>query len=386
MSVETLEILDSGLLTTVQDKGRYGYQRFGVPVSGAMDVFALRAANTLVGNDDGAAALEMTVLAPRVRFLADTWIAVAGADLSAVMDGDPLPVWQTVKVSTGSILSFHGSRDGMRAYLAVAGGIDVPVVMGSRSTYVPGAIGGLEGRMLRAGDVLYTLASEPAVGFVERRLPEHLEPPSYGHEHEIRVVLGPQDRAFTSDGIATFLGPGYSVSMDSDRMGSRMEGPPIEHASGPDIVSDGTPLGAVQVPGDGRPMVLLADRGTTGGYAKIATVIGPDISGLAHAMPGDTLTFKSVTVDEAHAILREQEAVLTAIRTGQAGMDSLARVSVLVEGEAFEVVEEGGETIAVSESIDEPASAQSRHVRATVDGHTYEFEVEVRQGDRPRGT
>ena len=243
MSIETLEIRDAGLLTTVQDTGRYGYQRFGVPVSGAMDVFALQAANILVGNDEGAAGLEMTVLGPRIRFLADTWIALTGGDLSPALDGEPLPLWRSAQVTKESVLSFQGARDGVRSYLTIAGGIDVPVVMGSRSTYIQGAIGGFEGRALKAGDRLHTLDQDPGAEFVERRLPEHLAVPSYGNIHQIRVVLGPQDQAFTSDGIATFLASKYTISIHSDRIGYRLEGPSIEHVSGPDIVSDGTPLG-----------------------------------------------------------------------------------------------------------------------------------------------
>ena len=381
MSVDALKILEPGLFTTVQDKGRYGYQRFGVPVSGAMDVFALRVANILVGNDDGAAGLEMTVVGPKITFLADTWIAVTGADLSPMLDDTPLPQWESVMVPKDSVLGFQGARDGMRSYLAVGGGIDVPVVMGSRSTYTKSGFGGLEGRALKAGDVLRTRATETGTPVVKRRLPHHLEPPLYGQEHEIRVVLGPQDKAFTQAGIATFLGSKYSVSMDSDRMGSRVDGPPIEHISGPDIVSDGTALGAVQIPGDGCPIILLADRGTTGGYTKIATAIGPDVDELAQAMPGDTVKFKSVTVEEAHAILEGQETLLRAIRTGSAAAASSAKVSVLVEGEAFEVVSESGEAMALPDVGNSPGG-ESHHVRATADGQTFEFDVEIRHGQR----
>ncbi|MCI0439749.1 MAG: biotin-dependent carboxyltransferase family protein [Chloroflexi bacterium] len=371
MSVETLEIVEPGMLTTVQDIGRYGYQRFGVPVSGAMDTFALRAANLLVGNEDGAACLEITVLGPRVRFLADTWIALAGGDLTPTLDGEPVPMWKSVEVSSGSVLSSKGVRDGMRAYLAVAGGIDVPLVMESRSTYLKGAIGGLAGRALRARDVLSAL--EPRGPFVERSLSD---PPAYGHEHELRVVLGPQDDAFTQRGMDTFLGSKYTISMQSDRMGYRFDGPAIEHVKGPDIVSDGTPLGAAQVPGDGKPIVLLADRGTTGGYTKIATVISADISELAQAMPGDTVTFKAIEIEAAHDILRQQEERLDAIRS----IGAPKPLSIVVEGEAFEVVDESGEAIVRSE-LGEGGARWTHRAKATVGGHTYEFEVTVKQVD-----
>ena len=380
MSRETLETIEPGFLTTVQDRGRTGYQRFGVPISGAMDMFALLTANILVGNDEGAAGLEMTVMGPKLRFLAETWIAITGADLAPSVDDGAVPQWHTVKVPKDSVLSFQGARDGVRSYLAVAGGIDVPVVMGSRSTYLKGAIGGLHGRALRAGDVLGTEHGETPIEIGERGLPEHLEAPTYGHKHEIRVVLGPQDRSFTSDGVAKFLGSPYSVSVHSDRMGYRLEGPPIEHVSGADIVSDGTALGAVQVPGDGRPIVLLADRGTTGGYTKIATVISADMGKLAQAMPGDTVTFQAVTVEQAHQSLREQHAILRDIRKA-AGAAPTAKLSVVVDGEAFEVADEAGERVAVTGVAAEGEASWTRHATATVDGRTYEFEVEVRQVD-----
>ena len=197
MSAEVLEILEPGLITTVQDRGRYGYQRFGVPVSGAMDLFALRAANILVGNDQGTACLEMTALGPKVRFLDDALIAITGADLAPVVDGEPMPRWQSVKVGKGSVLGSEGGREGLFSYLAIAGGIDVPKVMGSRSTYLNGAIGGLEGRGLKAGDVLGTLELEPNNKLMERSLPDDLVPPTFGEHQEIRVILGPQDGAFT---------------------------------------------------------------------------------------------------------------------------------------------------------------------------------------------
>ncbi|MBI4298194.1 MAG: biotin-dependent carboxyltransferase [Chloroflexi bacterium] len=316
---DALEIILPGFLTTVQDRGRYGYQRFGVPVSGAMDDFALRAANILAGNDEGAAGLEISVLGPRIRVLYDTWIAVTGADLSPTIDGETIPRWETVRVSKGSVLSFAGVRDGMRAYLAIAGGIDVPLVMSSRSTYLKGAIGGYEGRALRAGDVLEALSPKPGSRRVERRFPrDHI--PSYGHEHNLRVIMGSQDHYFNDGGISTFLSSRYVVSDQSDRTGYILEGPAIQHKSGPDIVSDGSPLGAIQVPGDGRPIILLADRGTTGGYAKIGTVISSDISKLAQAMPGDAVTFKKVTVEEAYSILRRQESLLKSVaQTGIGG-------------------------------------------------------------------
>ena len=380
MSRQILEIIEPGLLTTIQDRGRYGYQRFGVPVSGAMDTFALRAANLLVGNDQGAAALEMTVLGPRIRFLDDTWFALAGADLSPTLDGVPVVSWQTISAKKDSVLSFQGAQDGMRSYLAVAGGFDVPLVMGSRSTYTKTAMGGFEGRPLKAGDVLSSLDVASDAEFVELKLPEHIQAPTYGHKHQVRVILGPQKEAFTSSGIDTFLNSEYTVTIQSDRMGYRLEGPVIEHVSGPDIVSDGIPLGAIQVPGDGRPIVLLTDRGTTGGYTKIATVISTDIGILAQALPGDTITFQAIAIEDAHAILHDQEAALLTLAWA-AGVGPPPKLNITVDGEAFEVTDEQGEAITLSGPTTSDNNGWNHHAKATIDGRTYEFDVQIQQAE-----
>ena len=309
-----IEILDGGLLTTVQDAGRFGFQRYGVPVSGAMDLFALRAANRLVGNEDGAAALEMTLLGPRLRFLGAGAIALTGADLDASIDGRPVPRWETVTVKSGQTLTFGAPRDGSRAYLAVCGGIDVPPVLGSRSTYTRSKLGGLQGRALKTGDILPIPGSSPMIDATRRRLSPDRQP-VYGHDHRLRAVLGPQDDRFTNQGVLTFFCSAFTVTPQSDRMGYRLSGPKIEHTAGADIVSDGLPLGGVQVAGDGLPIVLMADRGTAGGYTKIATVISVDVWRLSQAAPDDTVRFEAVTIDEAIAARRDQEEALNAIET-----------------------------------------------------------------------
>ena len=322
--MRTLEILDGGLFTTVQDLGRVGYQRFGVAVSGAMDPFALRAANVLVGNGDRAAGLEMTMMGPEIRFPEAAVIALTGADLGPMINRRPAVMWRRIRVSAGAVLSYSGLRDGLRAYLAVAGGVDVAVVLGSRSTSTRAALGGFQGRALKTGDVLAigdaaivpgspgsSLAGEKGSRSV---FGGHVPFPAYGHDHLVRVVPGPQDDAFTAAGLATFTSAVYTMTPQSDRIGCRFQGPPLAHRVTADIVSDGTVMGSVQVSGDGLPIVLMADRGTTGGYTKIATVISADISKLAQAAPGDRVRFTAVTLDEAHALLREQEAVLEGIR------------------------------------------------------------------------
>jgi antagonist of KipI len=309
-----IEVIKGGALSTVQDLGRYGYQRFGVPVSGALDQFALRVGNLLVGNEEGDAGLEATFLGPTLRFHFNATIAITGADLSPVLDGQPIPGWVTVSVPEGSTLSFKGPKDGIRSYICVRGGIDVPIVMGSRSTFTRSQFGGFHGRALAAGDMVpvadtHSDTLQPA----ERSLASR-DVPRYGHNHTLRVTMGPQDDAFTTEGMDTFLASEFTVSPMFDRMGNRLEGPVIQHKKSADIVSDGTTRGAVQVPGSGKPIVLLADCGTTGGYTKIATVISTDLSRMAQAQPGDTVAFRSVSLEEAHRALSEQEAFIASLR------------------------------------------------------------------------
>lgn len=310
--MSAIEVLDGGLLTTVQDLGRVGCQRYGVPVSGAMDAWALRAANRLVGNADGDAALEITAAGPALRFDEPTVVAVTGADLGALLDGRPAANWQAFAVATGAELTFSGSRDGMRAYLAVAGGIDVPLVLGSRSTLTNARLGGFKGRALAEGDRVPVGACAGPSPLVGRRLPRDAVP-TYGHAHSVRVVMGPQDDAFTEAGLRDFLSETYTLTPQSDRVGCRFTGPRIAHRRGADIVSDGTAFGAVQVSGDGLPIVLMADRGTTGGYTKIATVASVDLSRIAQAAPGDRVRFVCVGVEDAQAQFRAARSLLDRI-------------------------------------------------------------------------
>jgi biotin-dependent carboxylase-like uncharacterized protein len=307
-----IAVIDGGLLTTVQDLGRFGYQQYGVPVSGAMDGWAFRAANRLAGNDENAAALEITLVGPVLRFDGAGMVALTGADLGALLDGRPLAVWQSSAVQHGSTLAFSGARDGFRAYLAVRGGIDVPAVLGSRSTLVNARLGGFQGRALAAGDRVPVGGGTGVSPAVCRRVPDDVVP-TYGHAHAVRVVMGPQDDAFTDEGVERFLSGTYTMAPQSDRVGCRFVGPRIGHRRGADIVSDGTACGSVQVTGDGMPIVLMADRGTTGGYTKIATVASVDLSRLAQAAPGDTVRFVRVGVDEAQVLWRAARAQLDRI-------------------------------------------------------------------------
>ncbi|MFC2013616.1 biotin-dependent carboxyltransferase family protein [Chloroflexota bacterium] len=309
--MEIFEVIQPGPLTTIQDLGRCGYQQYGVPVSGAMDNYALRLGNLLVGNNEGEACLEITLLGLQLQILENTVVAITGADLSPSLNGISLPMWEAVILCKGDIVSLPWPKNGCRAYLAVSGGIEVPKVMGSASTYTKAQLGGLGGRALRAGDRLRT--GKPQSLVVGRKVPAKYIP-EYGNNYELRVLMGPQDDYFTEQGIYTFVNSEYVISAEADRMGYRLEGLHIEHKDRADIISDGIPLGAVQVPGDGLPIILLADRQATGGYTKIATVASADIPKIAQAKPGNKVKFTRITVDEAHKALREYERTIYTLK------------------------------------------------------------------------
>ncbi len=306
-SAPALEVLDGGLLTTVQDLGRGGYQRYGVPVAGAADSRALRAANRLVGNEPGAAGLECTVSGPSLVALRPIVAAVTGADLGAIVERNDLgrfeiPTWSSFLLRPGNILRFEGHRSGARAYVAFAGGIDAPEVLGSRSTYLTAGFGGLEGRALRAGDRFGVLASGRAAA-PGLKWPGAKREPSRS-ETTIRLVLGPQDDYFTEKGLTTLASSPYTVASASDRMGLRFEGPALEHRQG-DFVSDGIMQGGIQVPPNGLPILMLADRATMGGYPKIATAALADFSRLAQLLPGDRVRFHIVPREDARSAYLE---------------------------------------------------------------------------------
>ncbi len=376
MTRDAFKVESPGPLTTVQDLGRYVYQRFGVPVSGAMDRFALRAGNLLVGNRAGAAALEFTLAGPSLLALRTCRVAVTGAEAPVELDGAPVPQWQAFEAPEGSTLKLGAATDGLRGYLCLGGGIDVPSVLGSRSTYLKSGFGGHEGRALREGDVLR--AGRPQLGSVVKQdEPDPAYAPYYGIEHEVRVVLGPQHDAFTDEGKFTLLNSLYTVSPQSDRVGYRLVGPTVEHSGSSDIVSDGAPMGAVQVPGDGQPIVLMADRGVTGGYPKIATVISADLPLIAQARPDDSVRFRAVTVEEAEEIRWEQEAVLLAL-TGFAERPSGSSYSVTVGGAAYEVVDSNGRHLSLPPDSTRQVESAAHAVRTS----TGEFEFDLELGLR----
>jgi biotin-dependent carboxylase uncharacterized domain len=293
-----------GLVCTVQDSGRIGFQSSGVAPSGALDLRSLAIANILVGNPAREAGLEMSLLGPELAIATGNVFAVAGADMDARLNGRPLPRCAAFAAQRGDILSFGATRSGCRAYLAAAGGFDLPLVMGSKSTNLKCGIGGFEGRALKAGDELFFAAPAAPLDPAPR---SRVEPEDFASDIvELRVIPGPQDEYFTEAGIATFYGSTYILSDRSDRMGCVLEGPAVEAIAKTDIVSDGIALGSVQIPSEGKPIVMLADRQTTGGYAKIATVISADIGKLAQRRPGDKLRFRRASLGEARrAALRD---------------------------------------------------------------------------------
>lgn len=310
-------MIEPGLLTTVQDLGRSGYQRVGIPPSGPLDRPGFVLANRLVGNPDDAAGLELTLRGPRLEARRECLVAVTAAEMGFSVNGQEAPSWTAVRLRPGDLVAFRMVTAGCRAYLAVAGGLDVPPALGSRATYLRGRLGGLEGRALQKGDALPIGALTADVDRLEGRTVPAAQRPTYPTEVECRVILGPQEERFTPDGLAAFLGEPYEVSPQADRMGYRLKGPVIGHAAGHDIISDGIPLGGVQVPGEGQPIVLLVDRQTTGGYTKIATVISVDIGRVGQTRPGHRVRFRRVTVAEAHAALHEKAAWLGQAVAGQ---------------------------------------------------------------------
>ncbi|MCH7594187.1 MAG: biotin-dependent carboxyltransferase [Chloroflexi bacterium] len=310
MTGAALRVVSPGPLSTIQDLGRPGYQRFGVSASGAADRYALRLGNLLTGNDQRAAGIEVTLGGAEFEFTDAAVFAITGADLNATLNGTPVPVWETVPAHPGDRLSLPGPGSGLRAYVNVSGGIDTAPVLGSRSTHVAARLGGVDGRALEPGN---ELPIGPVTNTVPtgRRVPADLLP-HYESEIVARVVPGPQDDRFGTDATAVFYGSAYTVSEKSDRMGCRLDGPEVPAIDGAhDIVSDGVVMGSVQVPGDARPIILLADRQTTGGYAKIGVIASVDLGLIAQASPGATIRFERISAEEAQALAR---ARMTALR------------------------------------------------------------------------
>ncbi|AOY76500.1 biotin-dependent carboxyltransferase family protein [Clostridium formicaceticum] len=303
-----ISIVKPGLMTTIQDQGRIGYQHFGMPVAGAMDVYSLQLANLLVGNHRFEAALEITLMGPEISFHDTRAVAITGGEISATINDRPVSMYETLYLQKGDTLKLGNISVGCRSYLAISEGFHLEKVMGSYATYTRGNIGGFYGRKLMAGDEI-PLNQKQYEGHVgTRRIPKSLTPDL--HKSCIRVIMGPEDQAFTEEGKAVFQKSQYRISNQSDRMGYRLEGPKIQHVSTADIISGGINLGAIQVPGEGVPIIMMADRQTTGGYTKIANVISIDIPLVAQKKPGDIIKFTAIKVEEAQLLFREREETI----------------------------------------------------------------------------
>lgn len=291
-----IKVLKSGLCTTIQDIGRVGFQEYGIPVSGVMDEYSFYLANYLVEANKNNAVLEIPYIGPSLEFDFDISIAITGADLTPKINGVEIKLWETINIKKGDILSFHSIKKGARAYIAFAGEINVPLINGSKSTLLKSKLGGYDGRQLKIGDEIEIL--NPRVLARKNKI-SYKYLPSYKNFQEIRVVLGPQDDYFTEKGIKTLFETKYEITKNSDRMGMRLEGKIIEHKDKADIISDAAVFGSIQVPANGQPIILLADRQTTGGYTKIATIIKADLPKLAQLSPKDTIKFKKLNLEEA---------------------------------------------------------------------------------------
>jgi biotin-dependent carboxylase-like uncharacterized protein len=320
----TIRVRQPGLLTTVQDTGRFGEYALGMPPSGAMDVFSFQVGNYLVGNEDGAAGLEITYFGPELEFTEDAVIAITGAELPPRINGEEAPTWETLRVEEGDVLSFDYLKNGARAYLAVAGGIDVPDFMHSRSTYTLIGLGGHEGRALQEGDELGVgEAPRHVEGQVGKRVDDdHI--PAYSKETELRAILGLASYRITEESMDEFLSIQWTVTPDADRVGYRYRGGELKFvereqpagagADPANVVDFGYPVGSIQVPGGVEPIVLMNDAVTGGGYATIGTVISADRDKLAQTKTNDKTRFRSVDLDEALKARGERREQMAGIR------------------------------------------------------------------------
>jgi antagonist of KipI len=307
-TIKALEFLSPGILTSVQDLGRYGYGRYGVAPSGALDSYALRIANLLVGNREDQACLETMLMGPGIRVLTDVVIAVTGGDLQPKKNRQPIEMWRSHAFQRDDVLSFANAVSGFRAYIAVGGGFELPRVMDSRSTNLSSGFGGHRGRTLKKGDIL--LAGDPPSGLTHgfQRIFQPDWIPQYSDQWKLRVIWGPQDEQFPEDSRQAFLNSSYTMSQDSDRTGIRLAGPAV--VCRPDIeasiISEGVISGAIQIPGDGKPIIILGET-VTGGYRKIATIISADLPLAGQIKAGDGIQFEAVSLQVAHRVLQAME-------------------------------------------------------------------------------
>lgn len=322
----TVKVLHPGLLTTIQDIGRYGSQKFGIIVSGAMDSYSLRLANLLVGNDQGEGALEITWFGTSLKFKQDQLIAITGGDLTASLNGDKAPLWRPILARKGSILTFKSGSKGARAYIAFAGGIAVPERMGSKSTYLHAGIGGFRGRALQKEDAFECGKMNEisqSLFFKLKNMPKHFNwSINYSkliylqQRQTIRVLKGTEFERFDAKSKQLFFKESYRLTTQSDRMGSQLEGATLSLAEDFELLSEGVTYGTIQVPTNGQPTILMADRQTTGGYPKIGQVISADLPSLAQLQPNAIIHFKEASLDEAESEFLKNEQMINDIKMG----------------------------------------------------------------------
>ena len=308
-----ISIIKPGMLTTVQDRGRYGFQKSGMVVSGAMDTLAFQLGNMVLGNPENAAALECTIIGPTIRFDKGQRIAITGGDLSPNMDGEPIPMWKPIYVPTGSILSFGQPRSGCRSYICFFGGLDIPVVLQSRSTYLRGKMGGWHGRALEKGDRIPFCTSteghhKTATWQISTNCYTDLR------SNTVRVIKGPHLGSFKNESIVDFFSTPFSISNESDRMGYRLMGAALRQKQPTELLSAAVTFGTIQVPSQGHPIVLMADRPTTGGYPIIAQVASIDLPLLAQLKPQEQINFEIVTLAEAQQLLENRYRQINQLR------------------------------------------------------------------------
>lgn len=360
-----IQFVNGGFITTIQGMGRTGYQEFGVPAAGVMDTMAFRKANILVGNDENEAALELTLMGPMFTFTSDNIIAVTGGNLGAKLNGKDLPMYQAVLAKKGDTMSFMGIKSGSRAYVAFAGGLDVPVVMGSKSTHLKSNLGGFKGRKLGPGDEIEFAAPKTILPNMSKRT---VPADDYSNTScTLRVILGPQDDCFTEAGIRTFLNSTYTLTNEADRMGLRFEGEKIEHKNGGDIITDGISFGAVQVPSHGQPIVMMADHQTTGGYTKIAGIISADLPKAAQLKPGCKVNFQQVSVEEAQDIYVKE---LEELKTLKEKLDYVPEKGTAKEREAVAMA------VASAAASGNPYVAKKKY-RVVIDGEEFIVDLET---------
>ncbi|WP_033706999.1 5-oxoprolinase subunit C family protein [Bacillus mycoides] len=320
-----VEILHAGMFTTVQDLGRFHYQQYGVPVGGAMDKNALRMINMLVGNEENEAGLEITIMGPKLLIKKTTLLAIGGADMEPLLNGERIPLWRPILAEEGSMLCLGKAKSGCRAYVTFTGGINIDHTMGSKSTYIRAALGGIEGRMLKKGDYFQIgTGAEVASRFIQNLQEEERIKtkwaicnnalPKYKKQPILRVITDFEYDQFTEESIKSFFSNEYKVSNYADRMGYRLDGDVLNRAEEIEILSSPVTFGTIQVPNGGQPIILMADRQTTGGYPRIGNIISVDLPLLAQLKPGDYVTFEKITMEDAAQLYIKQETSMSLLK------------------------------------------------------------------------